>query len=294
MHNILTEPPTTTTTTNTGTASHWIDLNQIYTHLDKNPGIRTLNSLLDNFYTTYHDLIMGKIRDADVQLALLMESANRTEFNIAYSNSLDKNDAIESLLDWENNERLTNEWYVTVMREGAGVLTANDKANIKILSNTCPYIAGTAVYKARTLNALFEPMAQYNDRVICNGNASSRTNSNQNINIDSLDEALAFEAANVNQQEFYAKIANEQSNNKLLSKLYPNPATNNLTIQKINNKSGDFYIYNLLGQEVKHLILTEGLYSEEVNINTIIDGIYIYKIILADAEITTGKLEIKK
>lgn len=70
--------------------------------------------------------------------------------------------------------------------------------------------------------------------------------------------------------------------------IYPNPGTTELTIQKtIQTGNYEFYLYNTTGK----LILQQNLNSQTTTINTqtLQTGIYIYKIILENHVIETGK-----
>ncbi len=46
-------------------------------------------------------------------------------------------------------------------------IAAGNKADINFLSEQCPYLFGSGVYKARTLRGLYEDGVDYNDKVIC-------------------------------------------------------------------------------------------------------------------------------
>ena len=66
----------------------------------------------------------------------------------------------------------------------------SEKSLESVIQTTCPFIGGDAVYKARTLNTLFNPLAEYNDRVQCIPQTQNRGiagNENNTTNLDSLE-----------------------------------------------------------------------------------------------------------
>ena len=82
-------------------------------------------------------------------------------------------------------------------------------------SDKCPYQEGSAVYKARTLNAIFNPTQMYDDIKICNNTGVYKTNNNGNT------QGL-FGGEND-----YLKNLKPNDNNVVLSlneiNVYPNP-----------------------------------------------------------------------
>lgn len=68
----------------------------------------------------------------------------------------------------DENENLVNEIYIRVLHSGSSILNTEDSLFIVTLANTCPFIGGLAVYKARFLNALIAPGTQYDDIKLCN------------------------------------------------------------------------------------------------------------------------------
>lgn len=65
---------------------------------------------------------------------------------------------------------------------------------LSAVRTSCPFVGGTAVYKARVLWATYNPIIQYNDRLNCIQNIDQNKNgNNEYINLDSLLEAQVNE-----------------------------------------------------------------------------------------------------
>jgi Secretion system C-terminal sorting domain len=180
-----------------------------------------------------------------------------------------------------------------------------NKVQINTLSNTCPYSGGTAVYKARTLNALYHPNAQYNDKVLCvpqGLNKNSSNNFNSLLDLDTLDEANLLKEQNVtnylNQIIIDAPIIKQDINiNKsdaiLAPLLTPNPSNGSITIIYNSAVNGQLHIYNMQGQLIENMYLQAGNNRIETQLQNIVSGIYNYKFIFNN-DITNGKLTIIK
>ncbi|MBK7690309.1 MAG: hypothetical protein IPJ31_04045 [Bacteroidetes bacterium] len=56
-----------------------------------------------------------------------------------------------------------------------------------MIQTSCPFVEGTAVYRAWTLHSYWEPNAIFDDRIICI-QGQNKNQDNSNINIDSLIE----------------------------------------------------------------------------------------------------------
>lgn len=178
------------------------------------------------------------------------------------------------------------------------------RETIKILANTCPYIGGTAVYKARTLHALYEPDAQYNDRVLCLPQAQNKnsydSSDNSNMDIDSLNDALALQQLDIANYQQYIENALQQptgqidikitNNNKVQIILYPNPANDRIYISTLN-EDATFIVYDLVGNKILETDLKKDISNQQVNLPKVSNGIYSYKI-STPINAYTGKLKI--
>jgi Secretion system C-terminal sorting domain len=164
-------------------------------------------------------------------------------------------------------------------------------------------IGGTAVYKARTLHAIYAPNAQYNDRVLCipqtlNKNANSGSNNNYSIDLDSLAEAQLLSKAGV--VNYIAQIENnnfittkELLANYIAPQLLPNPSNGTITIIYNQNVNGVLELYNSQGQLIESIKLEAGNKRIETQLQNVVSGIYEAKFIF-DKIATNSKLTILK
>jgi hypothetical protein len=151
------------------------------------------------------------------------------------------------------------------------------------------------------INAI-QPNATYNDRVLCiptsqNKMSSGNNNLPSNIDIDSLNEALAIAkfGANLypNKEESIKTVENETVT-QTIGEAYitPNPATNIITVHYNSAIDAKLEVYTILGE----LIITTNLFksnsTQKIDIANIANGVYTYKIITNNNKKTLGKFTI--
>jgi len=170
--------------------------------------------------------------------------------------------------------------------------------HIETLAFTCPYIGGSAVYKARFLHSLFNPLAQYNDRLMClqSANQNKTTNLQGYTNLDSLYEALAnIEGAiqlnnfelNATAQEEWKQTSAEH--NDIL--IYPNPASDFLYISNLQT-TGHFSLFDMVGEVVYKIELESIAPLHKLNLPPLTQGVYSYQLITPQQHYF-GKITIK-
>jgi hypothetical protein len=181
-------------------------------------------------------------------------------------------------------------------------LNSQEHSSGRAGANTCPYVGGDAVYSARALQAIYEPNAQYNDRVLCIPqalNKNSSSNNNIYLDADSLAEALLLAKANIkNYTDLIAKDDNTIQAKVLVSvndnpQLMPNPSYGNITILYNKEINGALLIYNAQGQIIETIPLEKGNKRIETTLQNVANGYYTYKFVFGKAEIN-GKLIIVK
>lgn len=169
---------------------------------------------------------------------------------------------------------------------------------ISAVQTMCPFVGGSAVYKARTLYTILNPLAQYNDRLMCIQGQNKNGNSGY-VNLDSLNEAETNIAANalalnqgVNTTTLKHKDIPLITGNFEDILLYPNPANTFINISYFN-EDGIFELYDAIGK----LILKENLIkqneTQKILLPKISNGIYSYRIVFTKSNYT-GKINIKQ
>jgi hypothetical protein len=149
-------------------------------------------------------------------------------------------------------------------------LIEDDVNFINELANKCPYQEGSAVYKARTLNAIFNPTQIYDDIKTCNNIGVYKTNNNANT------KGL-FGAEND-----YLKNLKPNYNNVVLSsneiKVYPNPTDNILNISYNIVDNASLVIQDLLGRKIIEINLSSKSNHAIIDVSKLTIGVYIYQL----------------
>ena len=171
------------------------------------------------------------------------------------------------------------------------------KEDMQFLASSCPFVEGTAVYRARTIYSLWEPNAIFDDRIIC----IQGQNKNQdfsNINIDSLIESQIAEANvkipkvnDVAVNNFIKKYNLENINS---IEVYPNPASTVVIIAYQSKSDGYFKLFNSYGEIVLSTILSKDITKAQLQIKDVANGLYHYEVEFQNMKKTIGKLTIIK
>ena len=154
------------------------------------------------------------------------------------------------------------------------------------VQTTCPYVGGSAVYKARSLNFYLQPGAMYDDMKTCNavgvykqGN-TTQTDTKSLISIES--EALAqIKAA----PQKVLSVQNEVY-------VYPVPANNYINIGFTINEDATFILYNALGEKIVVENLKKENTKQRIELNNLANGIYSYEVLFANKLKSIGKITI--
>ncbi|MBL7774027.1 MAG: T9SS type A sorting domain-containing protein [Chitinophagaceae bacterium] len=283
--------------------AQWIDERQLFERLDNDELLRNSSATLYTFYNLKKQQKLGEIEDDDQRISMLMSEINATNTADVFDDMVTQN-ATEITDDtWIQNESAMNLFSIELMRNGIANLNTTNRTIINTLANTCPYIGGFSVFKARTLNAMYNPTAQYNDRILCLPQAQSKgiTGNNQNIDVDSLNDALAAQHYGITNPTEYIKqqLLNPVKTNDISTELnkqtitvYPNPASSYLTLDNLN-KANFFILYDGLGNIVLNTVLKEELNCQKIVIPSLANGIYTYKIVQQE-NAQVGKLKISQ
>jgi hypothetical protein len=198
------------------------------------------------------------------------------------------NDSLNTNEYYVQNEYWINVQYFIALQYGMDSLSAEVKQQIGNLAMECPYVAGKAVFKIRTLNNLLNPLANYDDLQLCNSAGIYKNGTVKGL-FDDENNELDSLGKNDGLQLIYG-IA------KSGIKVYPNPASQKITI-KYNlkwNESGLLIFYDLIGRERIRINLSNKSNIVLSNIPELCDGVYTYKYLINNRAIETGKLSVVK
>jgi Subtilase family/Secretion system C-terminal sorting domain len=264
----------------------WADERLLYQWLTTaDETIRTDNPILDSFYLAMNTSNIKYITQFDNAIAILSDSsvANDSALYTTYLQmATTANNNINSELLFETNEKWINNMYLSYLEFGTDEWPTEDIMRIETLANSCPYIEGNAVYKARAIYAMFVPNMFFDNLEICNAVGVYRTS-------DSTDyqKEEAFLNADIN-----ANI-NLSIVNKI--KIYPNPTHDQITVEyKIKEESSaQLVLIDMIGNVVQTIQLKSNNARVTAMLSSMRAGIYTYKYIIDGLVIDNGKLAIK-
>nr|HNH67506.1 T9SS type A sorting domain-containing protein [Bacteroidia bacterium] len=197
-------------------------------------------------------------------------------------------DSLQTTEYYVQNEQWMNTQYLTAYSVANYNPNAEIQEQIKTLAYACPYLEGKAVFKARTLNSLLNPLANYDDLELCNNAGVNKAGDAKGL-FDQENEGLDSMANADGLQLIYAK-------EKRGIKIFPNPAQEKISIkyQLNRNESAVLILYDLTGRERKQIQLISSSTVVETTIAELNDGIYTYKYFVNSTLSETGKLSVIK
>jgi hypothetical protein len=265
--------------------AEWMTQKHVFELLANHPALLNSN-VLNNFYSNFANTPIGTLYNADVAIASLTDfEGSEAELINKYNVAMTTNNAIVPRNDYEVNEQAVNNIAIKMARFGSSILDETDKLELEVLANMCPFVGGDAVYKARSLYSVLNPMVQYNDRLVCLGVTANKGGTNSSTsNIDSLYEEQVNATANI--------LAKQQTSIENLVSIYPNPASNFIDIRSDEEFDGEFILLNTLGEIILAEKIVLGKNIQRIKINNVSNGVYQYEIKTASKQKAVGKLSI--
>lgn len=165
-------------------------------------------------------------------------------------------------------------------------MTETDKTFIHTLAPQCPYVGGSAVYKARSLNFYLQPGAMFDDMKTCNEVGVYKQGS---TNHGSTKSFITIE----NEQLANIKSSNLKKPNEVEILVYPNPANNFVDITYTNKMQANFRLYNSVGELILIQNLEQNKSKHKIEIKNVSNGMYHYVLEFEDKTKAVGKLIIQ-
>ncbi|MBK9299224.1 MAG: T9SS type A sorting domain-containing protein [Bacteroidetes bacterium] len=281
----------------------WMDNRNLFERLVMDTALRNSSIILTNFYNNYSNSTIHDIAIADITMNALFDFKGSTIDMISlYNAALAENDNITSNNDHELYEQTINNFALRLTRYGKDSISPLQKTELEFIANLCPFVGGTAVYKARVLWAMYNPIMQYNDRLNCIQNIGQNKNGNSDyINLDSLYEVQVDEQASILANQIKA---NEEEKSQFRPEInigdqntisiYPNPASTQVVICYNSESDGSFRLFNTVGDIIICTTLSKENSKTIILLNDIANGIYHYEIEFANKKKSIGKLSILK
>jgi Secretion system C-terminal sorting domain len=153
--------------------------------------------------------------------------------------------------------------------------------HIETLSNSCPYLAGNAVYKARALYAMLVPGMFFDNLDICNAAGVYRTSDST----DYIKEQAMLDA----DLTIKAIITNNEV------KIYPNPTHNQLFVNHgFNLNSGaEIKIINVLGSTILSQAVIVNKTLTRIELGNVAPGVYACQYLNNGKVVFVGKFVVK-
>ena len=264
--------------------AHELDKDLLLQWLARDTSILVASPILDSFYHAQYNDVILELNNIDQLIGKLTDSVlvdNSSAWDATWTDAYNRNEAILSGEVFETNERFINQLYLLYLAYGLDTLDSIQVDLVRILAESCPYLAGEAVYKARTLYSMFVPNVQYDDLVICN---SQGVYKNGTSLLDQINQQM---------NNHYEGLQTMLNVNEI--QLYPNPANSLVNVKyKIEeNHHATLKLYNIIGNEVRHIDLSWKNNHVSFSVNDLMSGVYIYKYNIDGKLNSTGKLVIE-
>jgi hypothetical protein len=273
----------------------WIDKMNLYEQLDQDSLLRNSSTELYNYYTQQSGSMIDKIHRANLAIDLLGSETTDTN-NIAsrYNSAVQLNNDIVNGEQWEMNEKLVNDVQLALFTTEPDSIDADSKNFILALANTCPFVGGKAVYKARVLASNWDGAGFYDDRILCmpaTANKGGNGNNNEDIDIDAYYENELKNNRYADGSPIVKPVIKQLMDGEV--SIYPNPAKGFANISYRCATDGECIVYNQLGQEVVKIDLPTDKNNVDLSIENLAKGVYTYKCKFKNCNDYIGKLVVE-
>ncbi len=258
------------------------DEEMVYAWLEAQGEVMDTDPVLDNFYLSRHSGIIGQLNNIDLELSFLSDSiviADTIRWNDTLQMAKTHNSLLNTTQVFDANAKWINELYIKTIEQDIEILTSTEITNIETLANTCPYLGGNAVYRARDIVGMYSPGIHYDDLFICNSQGVYKNG------ISKLQQQLnALEEAKKN---------HPLAENTIL--VYPIPTSQNINIAyNLNeNEVANFVIYDMLGNEIQRTKLYSKVNKTTMDVHSLARGVYTYKVTTTGYHNYAGKIIIQ-
>lgn len=140
--------------------------------------------------------------------------------------------------------------------------TPTDREFIQDLANQCPFVGGSAVYKARSLYALYQPGFYIDDMALCN---AAGVYKNGNGLFDDENEFL---------NNLQGHLSTNSSGREMLQ-IYPNPTQRIVNIRsEIAFKHASWILHDMAGRVIAKGELLDKAFTQQISLPVLSAGVY--------------------
>ncbi len=252
--------------------------NDLYRWLVTHPAERNSDINFLDFYNNKQS-DYGPMAAIEARFRLLSDSLT-IEDTLTWQNNYDSLLYLNTILVphnlFETNAKWVNALYLRYILQGLENLTATELTNLETIAITCPYLSGTAVYRARAIVSSYMPGIHYDDLVICNSQG-------------------VYKNGNTKLQEQINALANAHHEKVLDAShvmVYPNPTSNLVTIEYSDDTDEliTFSLYEITGKVILEQTLPSHSKRYTIDLHEYAQGVYSYKITTRANAVFNGKL----
>ena len=253
---------------------------KLYAVLDRDSALRSHYAVLDSFYNSKNGTAMQALCRAKTFLSAWETDSVAMEDSLLFVSGLEickqSFNNISTTNDWEQKQKDMYLTYLFLLEKGSDSLSSSQKEAIESLAETCPFVNGSAVYLARTLQAMYQTGIRYDDKILCDGTYKNGTSYS--------DDEKAYEEM----MSQYEKLLSTKKH----IKLYPNPASTQLTIEYMLDldEKGIIELCDIVGKKLFGVELPVSANKVSIDVTQLPKGIYLYKYIINNKPVETGKL----
>jgi hypothetical protein len=259
-----------------GETVSWMEKQRLFKALSGPDSVLLSNAELSQFYNNqilHHsdellmvNRLLSTLSDSVIYLDTTMYKLRLQEIE-TLNNLISGNNSLEI------NEKLVNNYLLQWYRGELDVQNSEDSLFIDNLANSCPFVNGYGVYKARVLLHAFGNSTNLSDKYLCN--AVGMYKNGRQEDEPEINPALIVDKKEVEIQ------------------LYPNPFNDELTIEYklASGEKATFVLYDLVGKEVYRKDIESATNKVSLLVPELSKGVYFYKYSIKNGEQNySGKL----
>jgi hypothetical protein len=173
------------------------------------------------------------------------------------------NSLITTTKHYEENEKFVSDLYLKTVGKRITEVSTNDQSQLLSIAHECPFIGGQAVYKARALYRLINPLEEYDDYPLCHSLGLLKKRPSENSPL-------------------------------LESVVFPNPCSTSATLAYsiLEDTKTILEIFDFSLKLIATEILNNDERQKQLDFSQYKQGLYIYNIIQNNHVISSGKFSI--